>query len=141
MVVMTPSKEFIRIYQKSEVIFEENAIGDEMYVVCSGKVRLSTTAPGREVVLGTLGPGELFGEMALVDSNPRSATAIAVEDNTRLAALNQQRFLYLVGQQPAFALTIMHALCLRIRERWELFSELLKKSDEGAESLDQLRFN
>ena len=77
-----------------------------------------------------------FGEMVLVDNSPRSATAIAEENHTRLVALNQQRFLHLVGQQPAFALTIMHALCMRIRERWELFSDLLKKCGEGGEVLE-----
>ena len=134
---MTLPREFIKIYQKSEVIFKEKDLGDEMYIICSGKVRLSTTAPGREVDLGTLEPGEFFGEMVMVDYSPRSATAIAEENHTRLVALDQKRFLHLVGQQPAFALTIMHALCIRIRERWELFSELLKKCGEGDNVPDQ----
>ena len=123
-------RKFIKAYQSSEVIFEENASGSEMYVIHSGRVRLSTRKMGREVILATLGPGEFFGEMALVDSAPRTATAIAAEDNTRLVTLDQDKFLYLVGQQPAFALTIMHELCCRIRERWSLYDALLKEKAE-----------
>jgi CRP-like cAMP-binding protein len=87
---------------------------------------------GREVTLATLGSGEFFGEMALVDSSPRTAKAIAAEDNTRLVTLDQDKFLYLVGQQPAFALTIMHELCRRIRERWILYDTLLEEKAEQA---------
>jgi len=117
-------KQFIKVYKKSEVIFEENSLGNDMYAIHPGKVKLSTKAPGSELVLGILGSGEFFGEMALVDDAPRSATAIAEEDNTKLVVLDQSRFLYLVSQQPPFALTIMHGLCQRIRDRWDLYSKL-----------------
>jgi CRP/FNR family cyclic AMP-dependent transcriptional regulator len=120
---------FIKSYKESEIIFEENTLGDEMYVIHSGRVKLSTKAPGREVDLATLGAGEFFGEMSLVDAAPRTATAISLEDNTRLIALDQAKFLYLVSQQPAFALTIMHTLCQRIRERWKLYEGMLGKKD------------
>jgi CRP-like cAMP-binding protein len=60
---------FIKSYKESEIIFEENTLGDEMYVIHSGKVKLSTKAPGREVDLATLGPGEFFGEMSSVSAN------------------------------------------------------------------------
>jgi len=123
-------RKFIKAYQKSEVIFEENASGSEMYVIHSGKVKLTTRKMEREVTLATLATGEFFGEMALVDSSPRTATAIAAEDNTRLITLDQDKFLYLVGQQPAFALTIMHELCRRIRERWILYDTLLQEQTE-----------
>ncbi|MGA2466008.1 MAG: cyclic nucleotide-binding domain-containing protein [Thermodesulfobacteriota bacterium] len=128
MVEMSPFTRFLKVFEKSEVIFEENSLGNDMYVIHSGKVKLSTKAPGREVVLAILGPGEFFGEMALVDAAPRTAAAIAEEDDTRLIVLDQGKFLYLVSQQPAFALTIMHALCKRVRERWALYSGLFEKS-------------
>jgi len=128
---VTRFTKFIKVYKKSDVIFEENSLGDEMYVIHSGKVKLSTRAPGREVELATLGPGEFFGEMSLVDAAPRTATATSLEDDTRLIALDQAKFLYLVSQQPAFALTIMHTLCQRIRERWKLYEGMLEKRDRS----------
>jgi CRP/FNR family cyclic AMP-dependent transcriptional regulator len=131
-----PFRKFVKEYKKAEIIFEENSNGNEMYVVNKGKVELSTKAPGKEVVLGTLGPGEFFGEMALCDSAPRTATAIAHEDNTRLVVLDQDKFLYLVSQQPAFALTIMHVLCKRIRERWELYDVLSNEPSEKEASTE-----
>jgi CRP/FNR family cyclic AMP-dependent transcriptional regulator len=121
-------QEFVRSYRKDEIIFEENSVGDEMYVIHSGSVELITKAPGTDLLLGMLGPGAFFGEMALVDDAPRSATASAAEDNTKLLVLNQSRFLYLVSQQPPFALTIMQGLCQRIRERWDLYSKLSSAS-------------
>ena len=128
----SPFTKFLRTYQESDIIFEGNSLGSEMYVIHSGKVRLTTKKMGRDVILATLGPGEFFGEMALVDSSPRTATAIAAEDNTRLITLDQDKFLYLVSQQPAFALTIMHELCRRIRERWSLYDTLLEEKVEKA---------
>lgn len=122
-------RKFIKSYRKSEVIFEEDSPGHEMYVIHSGRVTLSTRKMGRDISLATLGPGEFFGEMALVDSSNRTATAIAAEDDTRLITLDQDKFLYLVGQQPAFALTIMHELCRRIRDRWSLYDTLLKEKE------------
>jgi len=123
----SPFTKFLRTYRKSEVIFKENTLGSEMYIIHSGKVKLTTTAPGHEVTLATLGPSEFFGEMALCDSEPRTATAIADDNNTRLIALDHEKFLYLVSQQPAFALTIMHGLCQRIRERWALYEKMLQE--------------
>jgi CRP/FNR family cyclic AMP-dependent transcriptional regulator len=130
----TEFKKFLRTYGASEIIFEEGSAGAEMFIVYSGRVQLTTNAPGHEVVLGEVGSGDFFGEMSLVDLSPRTATAKAVEDDTRLVAIDQAKFLYMVGQQPAFALTIMHALCRRIRERWALYDGLLKgiNPDTGA---------
>jgi len=110
---------FVKTHSKSEVIFQQNAKGKEMYVIYSGKVRLVLTTPdGREKVLGVLEPGEFFGEMALIDfgANIRSATAIADEDDTRLLVLDRAKFTYLIRHQPEFALIIMRKLAERLRE-------------------------
>lgn len=112
----TPFEKFTRDYHRSEVIFEENGLGNEMYIVHSGRVRLFTRGQrGEKVTLAIIEEGGLFGEMTLIDGSPRSATAVAEED-TRLIALDRPKFLYMIQQQPMFVFTIMHALCQRIRE-------------------------
>ena len=116
----------IRSFRKSDVIFEEGSTGVEMYIIYSGKVRLSTKEPGRELTLATIGPGEFFGEMAVIDSAFRTATAVADEDDTRLVVLDQKKFREVVCEQPAFAMTIMQHLCRRLRNRWILYDQMKK---------------
>jgi len=117
MVEGMPEEKFIRVYRKSEVIFEENSTANTMYIVCSGRVKLYTQqGAGRKTVLAVLEPGEHFGEMALIDSSPRSATAVADQDDTQLVVLDKANFLYLVSQQPEFAFAIMETLSQRVRE-------------------------
>jgi len=112
-----PYEKFIKVYRKSELIFEENSSGDEMYIVCSGRVKLYTEhKKGRHTTFAVLKPGEHFGEMALVDRSPRSATAMAMQDKTALVVLDKPKFLYLVQQQPDFAFTIMETLSKRVRD-------------------------
>jgi CRP/FNR family cyclic AMP-dependent transcriptional regulator len=108
MIDVAPIKKFVKVYKKSDIIFEENSLGSEMYIIHSGKVRLFTTAPGREIMLALLGPGDFFSEMSLADASPRNATAVTEEDDTRLIISNREKFLYLIGQQPAFILWSCH---------------------------------
>jgi CRP/FNR family transcriptional regulator, cyclic AMP receptor protein len=61
-----------------------------------------------------VGPDETFGEMALIDSAPRTATAVATEDSV-LAVIDRRRFLFLVGETPTFALQVMSSLAEKLR--------------------------
>lgn len=104
-------------YRKSEVIFEEGSTGSEMYLIHSGKVLLSVRQnETQQTPLVVLNPGDFFGEMALVDDSSRSATASAAEDDTELIVMDRARFLFMVRQQPEFALSLMHTLCQRLRD-------------------------
>jgi CRP/FNR family transcriptional regulator, cyclic AMP receptor protein len=107
---------FIRTYQRGEVVFEENSRGREMFVVHTGRVRISIKGSDREHLLAILGPGEAFGEMVLVDDAPRSATATVEENETKLVVVDHPKFFYLITQQPAFALTLLQILAQRIRD-------------------------
>jgi CRP-like cAMP-binding protein len=114
------SDRFLRIFGDGDVIFEEGSAGKHMYVIVSGSVRIVKKSEGEDAVIAALGKGELFGEMALVDSLPRSASAIAVGDDTSVVEIDHAQFAYLVGQQPAFALIILKALSLRLRDQMEI---------------------
>ena len=110
-------QKFVKTYQKSEVIFSENNFGKDMYIVYSGKVGLHTQgALGHKKLLAIVEAGDFFGEMALVDDSPRSATAIAEEDNTQLLVLDKDKFTYLLRHQPNFGLAVMSKLCRQLRE-------------------------
>ena len=108
---------FRQRYRRSEVIFEEGSTGSEMYLIHSGRVLLSVRRNESEQTrLIVLNPGDFFGEMALVDDSPRSTSASAVDDDTELIVVDRARFLFMVRQQPEFALSLMHTLCQRLRD-------------------------
>jgi len=108
---MFNAEENPRICQAGEPIFSAYDMGAEMYVVLEGEVEL--TIDGK--VLEVLGPGEPFGEMALIDQAPRTATAIA-KTPCKLAVISEKRFLFLVQQTPHFALQIMKVMADRLRK-------------------------
>jgi CRP/FNR family transcriptional regulator, cyclic AMP receptor protein len=105
----------INDFDVGDVIFEEGSTGRELYVVLDGEVEIAKIDGVAKTVIVTLGKGEFFGEMAVIDGSSRSATAIASSANTRVMRINHARFVYLVSQQPAFALMIMDALSKRLR--------------------------
>ncbi|WP_024518337.1 cyclic nucleotide-binding domain-containing protein [Bradyrhizobium sp. Tv2a-2] len=105
----------INEFDVGDVIFEEGSRGRELYVVLDGEVEIAKIDGAAKTVIVTLGKGEFFGEMAVIDGSSRSATAIAASPKTRVMRINHARFVYLVSQQPAFALMIMDALSKRLR--------------------------
>src|SRR5262245_22715263 len=100
----------VREFGVNSTIFAEGTRGDVMYVVLEGEVELGV----RGEVLAVAGPGDLIGEMALIDTKSRSATARAKSD-CRLAPVDQHRFLFLVHEHPSFALHVMSVLADRLR--------------------------
>lgn len=86
--------------------------GATMFAIVEGIVEVRRD--GR--VLETLGEGEFFGEMALVDHSPRSATAVAATD-CRIVAIDEKRFGFMVQQTPFFALEVIRVLVRRLRQR------------------------
>ena len=107
--------------EKQKVLFRAGEAGDAMYIIERGKVRISVDAMnGRELTLTELGRGDFFGEMALLDGQPRSANATASEES-RLAVLSRQHFLsFIMRGNPNVALEMMTALANRLRHTDEL---------------------
>jgi uncharacterized membrane protein len=103
-----------------EVLFRAGDQGDAMYVIEHGRVRICLRAKdGHEVTLTELGRGDFFGEMALLDGQPRSADARVIE-NARLAMLSREHFLSFVQSNPNVALEMLTALTNRLRQTDEL---------------------
>lgn len=96
--------------EPNEVVFEEGEEGDELYIIHDGEVEIKQ---GKRV-LATLGKDELFGEMALLENLPRSATAVC-KKRCVLIPISQRGFLALVHHRPAFALAVMQMLSKRLR--------------------------
>ncbi|QAU49006.1 Crp/Fnr family transcriptional regulator [Bradyrhizobium guangzhouense] len=105
----------INAFDVDDVIFEEGSTGRELFVVLDGEVEIAKMSGTSKTSIIKLGKGEFFGEMAVIDGSARSATAIASAPNTRVMRINHARFVYLVSQQPAFALMVMDALSKRLR--------------------------
>ena len=98
-------------YAAGDVVFQQGDTGHVMYVVVSGQVELTLN----DHHFDTVEAGNIFGELALIDSAHRSATATAVEP-TRLATVDKRRFTFMVQEHPFFALFVMGVLAKRIRK-------------------------
>ena len=99
-----------RNFAKGKTIFKEGDLGDEFFVVVRGQVEIRSGDRHFE----TLGQDGIFGEMALIDDSPRSATAVALTDVT-VAPIKENQFLFLVKNTPFFALNVMRVLAHRLR--------------------------
>jgi uncharacterized membrane protein len=110
----------IRDYPARSVVFRNGEPGAAMYLVDFGKVRISITdADGHMITLAELGPGDFFGEMAMLDGRGRSADATVIED-ARLAELTRENFLSFIKHDPRVSLELLTALTRRLRRTDDL---------------------
>lgn len=104
-----------REYPKNSVILFEDDPGDALYIVSAGQVKVVLIGEdGREVILSVLGDGDFFGEMALIDDEPRSAHVIAMRDS-RLLVLRRDDFQQQIQQHPSIALKVLKVMVQRLR--------------------------
>lgn len=115
-----PPQESTRTYLRDRMIFSESQSGADMYVIQSGQVRISKVIDGNEVVLAVLKPGDMFGEMALLENKPRSASAIAHED-CHLMVVNKKNFDVMVQSQPQLISRLTTTLAERL---WASYRQL-----------------
>lgn len=117
----------VRTYNKGDIIFAENSQGSEMYILRAGQVKLTLGGEEGTAEIGVLDqPGDFFGEMALVDTSPRSATAMVDEDNTLLEVLDREALMETLKENPRFALDLMSELSRRVRMGNILYMEVVK---------------
>lgn len=104
-----------RPMRSAEILFRRGDQGSGMLVILEGEVRITVASPdGREQVLRLLGPGDVFGEIALLDGRPRTADATAMT-NGRLLSLERRDLLARVEQDAGLALRLIAMLCERLR--------------------------
>jgi CRP-like cAMP-binding protein len=114
-------------YKKGEKIFQEGELGTEMYIIHSGKVRIYKDIDGYDQTLSILEKGDFFGEMAVLEGLPRTASAEAEEDCV-LIKINSANFISMIKANTEIAIRIMRKLSLKLREATAQIEKLMHAS-------------
>lgn len=125
---------FRKTFQKGDVIFCEYEPGDNFYLIQTGRVQIVKIFGEIEKTIAVLNPGEVFGEMAILEEAPRSATAIAL-DNVAALEFNQENFDILMQGNPQVALTLLKLFAMRIHDQKRKF-QILTLDDVEAKVAD-----
>ncbi len=113
-----------RRYRKGSVLFVQGEQAERCFAIVTGAVKISAYHPdGREAVLAVLGPGDVFGELALFDQSPRSADATAMEDS-ELLSIDAKGLHEAIAESPKLGLTMLRVLAERLRQSNEAFQDI-----------------
>jgi CRP/FNR family cyclic AMP-dependent transcriptional regulator len=105
----------VRTFKARQVVVWEGEAGTSLFVVLSGYLKAVTAgSEGKEVLLSVMGPGEVFGELSVLDGEPRSATVVALEE-TELALIERDPLLSLIQSSPTLAVRLLVVLTQRLR--------------------------
>lgn len=115
-----------RVYSDGEIIFKEGETGHVMYVIQSGKVKITKKTPSEDIPLAILESGEIFGEMALFDRLPRSATATAL-GNARVLHIDKKKLFSTISRDPTLVFNVIETMSQRIRRLDEELTKVKKK--------------
>jgi putative methionine-R-sulfoxide reductase with GAF domain len=118
-----------RVYSEGEIIFQEGDDGDRMYVVQAGKVKITKKHDTGELTIATLEHGEIFGEMAMFDRMPRSATAVAIGE-ARILGIDKKKLFQSIDRDPTLVFKMLESMSTRIRSLDEEFTRLKKNKLE-----------
>lgn len=103
-----------------EVVVQQSEPGNELFVLVSGHLKVVSTDPeGRDAGLNVLGPGEVFGEVALLDGGPRSATIVALNEPCELLVIRRENWLRFLRESPDTAVQLLGVLAARLRKLTE----------------------
>ncbi|MDF1562086.1 MAG: Crp/Fnr family transcriptional regulator [Deltaproteobacteria bacterium] len=119
-------QKFGKTFPAGTVLFREGEGGDEMYVIHAGTVRITKEIRGREKFLAELGQGEFFGEMAILNAKPRSATA-TVSSEAKLIVINPKVFEAMILGSTEVALRMVKRLASRLQEADEQIENLMMR--------------
>ena len=115
------TKQMVRVYNRESMVFCECQSGAELYIIQKGRVKISKIVDNSEVLLAVLREGDMFGEMALLENKPRSATAITAAEECQLLAVNRQNFNQMVTTQPQLIARLTTTPADRI---WAMYKQL-----------------
>ena len=104
----------VRSYEDGQVVFEEGGEGHHLYIVLRGSVLIRKQGDLFETVLAECAPGDMFGELAMIDFRPHSASAVAV-GHTELALYDRETFLNTIREDPEFRIRVISSLGVRLR--------------------------
>ena len=125
----------IQVYKKGQVIFKEGDKAECMYDIRWGSVGIyANYGTPQEKLLTKLSAEEFFGEMGLIDGEPRSATAVALEKDTRVEVINEERFGTFLQERPTKVLVIMQHMSHRLRNLTTDYMEVCKTVTEAVEA-------
>jgi serine phosphatase RsbU (regulator of sigma subunit) len=123
------------VWPAGHIVIEEHAPGDTLYIIIDGQVQISRTFQnGEQQVIRQMGPGEFFGEMALLEDKPRSARVSTLAPTTFLA-VTRQRFNTLIEQHPAVAINFLKAISAQLRQQYREQALLLEEKQTLVEAL------
>lgn len=139
-VYLNPAKEdFKRVYPDNTMICSEHEPGNELFIIQAGKIKITKMIEDKEVLLAVLKEGDIFGEMALLENKPRSASGIAYGE-THLMAVNKENFKNMISTQPQLVTKLISLLAERT---WADYRHLanLKIADPAGRVYDMLLMN
>jgi CRP-like cAMP-binding protein len=122
-------------FATGSVVFREGEIGDQMYVIQKGKVRIAKRIGDREHTLAILEKGDFFGEMAIVTRTRRTATAVAL-DEVQVLAFNRDGFLSMINKNAKIALNIIDRLCQRLQGANQQIQRLVRRNARSLVALN-----
>ena len=123
-----------RVYSDGEIIFKEGDIGEAMYVIQAGTIQIIKKAASGEVIIATLKSGEVFGEMALFDRLPRSASARA-SGEARVLSIDKKKLFSSINRDPTLVFKLLDSMSQRIRK---IDEELMKLKKSNLDILQTL---
>jgi CRP/FNR family cyclic AMP-dependent transcriptional regulator len=130
------NKELVRSYSPGEFILREGDTSKDMYVIQSGEVKVVKNMAGRDIELSSLVKGDFFGEMSLLESEPRTASIIAVKP-TKVLVIKAGGLLVRLRRDPTFAFEMLQKLSNRIRTMNEKLGSML--SDTKTQAKEEVK--